>query len=264
MTTAHQGSARPTVRRPGIGAWRALVAAEAKMVRRDTAGMIIPIALPMLFLVMNGLGGTADIEIPGTDGRSAFDIFVIPLILAIVIATIGIINMPSFLVSYRRSGVLRRLSVTPASPLMILIAQAAVGVVQAASGVALALGVAVLAFDAQLPVHPGAALGVLALGLAAMYALGMVIASVSPTPNAALAIAFVVFFGLGALGGMFGSRENLPGFLADLGGVLPFGALVDALSAAWAGQPIGPAAVVSLVVTIVAGTAIAGAFFRWD
>lgn len=48
--------------------------------------------------------------------------FVLPLVLIMVIATIGVVNMPSFLAYYRRAGILRRLAVTPASPVMVLVA----------------------------------------------------------------------------------------------------------------------------------------------
>lgn len=249
--------------RPGPRAWVALVIAEAKMVARDTSGLVVPIALPMLFLVMNGLGSSTD-PLPGLDGMSAFDIYVLPMILVIGVATIGVINMPSFLSYYRKTGVLRRLGATPASPLMILVAQLVVSVLQTALGVALAVGVGVLAFGANLPSRPGLALAVFALAAAAMYAVGMLVASIAPSPNASVAIGLGTFFGLGAIGGMFGGMENLPDVLARVGELLPFGAAVLALGATWLGQVPESRHLLALAGAIVVSGLLSARLFRWE
>jgi len=238
-----------------------LIACEAKMVARDTAGLIVPIGLPLLILVTSAFSAGSE-EI--VDGMTALDLFVMPLVLVVVVASIGMINMPSFLAYYRRSGILRRLAVTPASPAMVLAAQAIVSVLQAAIGIALAFVVASLGFGANPPRDPWAALGVIALTMAAMYAIGMIVAAIAPTPNSAVAIGLVAFFIVGALGGMFGGRQALPGPLAEVGGWLPFGAAVDALSAAWAGAAIHVGHLLSLGVTVAVGVVIAALLFRWE
>ena len=247
--------------RPGLRSMLILIACEARMVARDTAGLIVPLGLPLLILFTSAF--TAGDEVIA-NGMTALDLFVLPLVMVVVIASIGIINMPSFLAYYRRSGILRRLAVTPASPLMVLAAQAIVSVIQAVIGIALALAVAILAFGANPPRDTWAALGVVALTMAAMYSIGMIVAAVAPTPNSAVAIGLVTLFALGALGGMFGGRQALPEPLAEIGGWLPFGAAVDALSAAWAGVPVDPGQLLSLGITVVLGVVVAGLLFRWE
>ncbi|MFI2101918.1 ABC transporter permease [Isoptericola sp. NPDC019693] len=254
----------PSTVRPGAGAWLALTLAEARMVARDTAGLVIPLGMPLLILVMNGLAPGLDQVVPGTGGRTALDVYVIPLTLTMVVATVGVINMPSFLAYYRRTGILKRLGVTPASPAMVLGAQAFVGVAQILLGIALALGVAVVWLGASTPAAPGVAAGVLALTITAMYAVGMLVAAVARTPGSGVAIGLVAFFGLAALGGMFGPRENLPDVLATLGGWLPFGAAVDALGAAWAGVAVPASALVGLGATTVVAGGAAAVWFRWE
>lgn len=249
--------------RPGPRAWTALLVAEAKMVARDTSGLVVPIALPMLFLVMNGLGSSTE-PLPELDGLSAFDVYVLPLILVIGVATIGVINMPSFLSYYRKSGVLRRLGVTPASPVMILLAQLAVSVLQTALGVMLAVVVAVLGFGASLPDRWGLALAVFALASAAMYAMGLLVASIAPSPNAAVAIGLGTFFVLGAVGGMFGPTENLPDGVARVGELLPFGAAVLALGTTWLGQTPDASHVLALVAVVLVCGLLSARFFRWE
>ncbi|PZG20040.1 ABC transporter permease [Micromonospora craterilacus] len=248
-------------RRPGMRSLLTLIRCEGKMVARDTAGLVIPLGLPLLILMSSAFAAT-DVVI--VNGRTALDVFVLPLVLTMVMAVIGIVNMPSFLAYYRRSGILRRLAVTPASPAMVLAAQAIVAIAQAALGIAIAVAVAFLAFDGNPPVHTGAALGVVALAMAAMYSVGMIVAAVAPTPNSAVAIGLVAFFILGALGGMFGGRDGLPEPLAEVGGWLPFGATVEALSSAWAGTAVDPAQLFSLAGAVVVGALIASFLFRWE
>lgn len=248
-------------RRPGPRSWLVLMVCEAKMVVRDTAGLVVPLGLPLLILVMSAQSAASQ---PIGGGLTALEAYVLPLVFTVVIATIGIVNMPSFLAYYRRSGILRRLAVTPASPIMVLVAQAVVSLVQALAGIALAFAIAVLAFGAVPPVDLGGALLAVALGIAAMYGVGMIVAALAPTPNSAVAIGLVAFFALGALGGLFGGMAALPEPLATVGEVLPFGATVQALSAAWVGVPIEPAQLLGLGAAALVGGAVGAVCFRWE
>lgn len=248
------------VARPGARAWATLVTSEAKMVLRDTAGMIVPIALPLLIMVMSASGAAAET----VDGRiTGLEAYVLPIVLAIVLGSIGMINMPGFLAYYRRTGILKRLAVTPASPLMVLTAQVVVSALQAVLGITVALAVAMMAFGAQLPANLGLFVLVLAAGMVAMYSVGLVVASLAPTPNAAVAIGLMAFFAFGALGGMFGGTSALPDTLASIGAHLPFGATSEALHAVWTEAAIGSESVISLGVTTVLGVGVAAATFRW-
>lgn len=257
----HPEAARVRVRRPGPRALLALIRSEARMVVRDTAGLIVPFGLPVLILLTSALAAGAE-EI--AHGLTALELYVLPLVFTMVIGMIGVINMPSMLATYRRTGVLKRLATTPISPGMVLLAQTIVSALQAMVGILISLAVAVLAFGARLPNDPLAVLGVGLLVILAMYALGMVVASLAPTPNSAVAIGIVLFFALGALGGMFGGRQALPGPLAEIGAWLPFGAGVDALAAAWAGVAVEPAQLLVLAAAVVFGGIVSAAFFRWE
>lgn len=244
-----------------MAAWLTLTKCEARMVVRDTAGLVVPIALPMLVLVMNA-SAAAGQAVGG--GRSALDVHVLPLVFAIVLASIGVINMPSFLAYYRRAGILRRLAVTPVSPLLVLVAQLLVSLAQALLGIGLAFAVAVLAFGARPPAAAGAAVLAVLLSVLALYAVGIVVASVAPTPNSAVAIGLIAFFVLGAVGGMFGGTDALPDVVARVGSWLPFGAAVDALSNAWAGAAVPTGTVAALLAVTAAGVTVATVWFRWD
>ncbi|MCP2255872.1 ABC-2 type transport system permease protein [Prauserella aidingensis] len=249
-------------RGPGLRAWRALVAHEGRMVRRDTAGLVIPLGLPMLLLVMNGSGDSP--PVPGLGGMTYQLAYVLPMVIVLTIATVGVINMPSFLATYRRYKILRRLAVTPARPSMVLVAQAVVGLAQAAAGIVLVVVAAAVLFDLSPPADPLGLAVALVLTTTAMFALGMLVAAVSPTPNAALAIGLVSFFVLMALGGGFGPRGNLPDGVATVGAHLPFGAGLDALRAAWTGGPLDIAQLGVLAGVTVVAAAVSARLFRWE
>ncbi|MFD0556941.1 ABC-2 type transport system permease protein [Stackebrandtia endophytica] len=251
----------PTVTRPGVRAWLALMVSEMKMVSRDTAGLVIPIGLPMLILIMNGQAAGTEL-LPG--GLTVFDVYVLPLVLVMVVGTIGVINMPSFLSYYRRTGVLKRLGVTPANPAMVLVAQVAVSFLQTLIGLALAIGVSMVVFGASLPLSPLMAVACFGLSCLAMYSVGMLVAAVSPTPNSSVAIGLILFFLMGALGGMFGGTDMLPDAVARVGEALPFGAAIQAVSAAWAGETPQLNHIIALGTTTVVSGLVSARFFRWE
>ena len=249
-------------RGPGPRAWAMMIRTEGKSVARDTAGVLLPLVLPLLVLVTSATMA-GDVAI-GDAGFTAFEVHVLPIVLAMVLAYVGMLNMPSFLSSYRKTGVLRRLGATPASPLMLLVAQVVVSALLSVVGIALALVAAFVFFDAVAPASVPAVLGACLLVAACMYGIGMIVASLAPTPNSAIAMGVLLFLGLGALGGMFGGRDLLPDALADVSRYLPFGAGADLISATWTGQPVELSMVIPLLVAVVVSVAISVAFFRWE
>lgn len=238
-----------------------LIRSEAKMILREPSDLLIPLGLPLLMLVMWGFQ-TRDAP-PIAGDRSVLDVIGLPVAFTTTIALIGIVNMPTLLTTYRKNGVLRRLALTPISPLRLLGSQVAVSLFQALIGIALAFTVGVIAFDARPPVDLLPALGVIGLAALAMYSIGMVFASLAPSPNATLACGFVALLGFGALGGMFGGTDALPPALATIGGYLPFGASVEALGAAWRGTAISGERLISLVACAVLGITVSALTFRW-
>ena len=249
-------------RGPGSRAWAMMILAEGRAITRDYAGLLLPLVLPLFVLVSSA--SMASSEPIGDTGFTAFEVYVLPIVLTIVLAYVGLLNMPSYLSSYRKTGVLRRLGVTPASPLMVLVAQIVVSALLSLVGIALALVAAFVFFDAIAPAGALAVVGACLLVMACMYGIGMIVASLAPTTNSAIAVGILLFLGLGALGGMFGGRDLLPDVLADLSGYLPFGAGSDLIAATWTGQPVEVSMVVPLIVAVIVSAGISLAFFRWE
>ena len=250
--------------RPGADAWFYMVLSEAKLVFRDTAGLIVPVFLPLLIMVMNGMGTGDDGPMEEFGGMSPFEAIVVPMTLVMIITVVGLVNMPSFLAAHRKGGTLRRLATTPARPMMVLVSQVVVSFLQAIVGVALALGIAAVAFDMSAPVNVGTTALVALLTAAAMYACGMLIGAVAPTTNASTAIGLLAFFALMAAGGGFGGRDMLPDAVATVGEWTPYGAAIDALSATWIGDAPELQSIAVLAVTAIVAAVASASFFRWD
>lgn len=254
-------TALPPARRLRAAAWGRLLLAETRMVVRDTSGLLLPIGMPLLLLVMNGMGGSAEQVMPS--GTTVMNEILMPLTVTMVVALVGVVNMPSFLSSYRRYGILKGLAVTPARPVMILVAQVVVSLGQVLLGVALMAAVGAAFFGVTLPAAAGwaALVGVLLVG--AMYGVGILVAALAPTVNAALAIGLGAFFVMLALGGGFGPTAGLPEVLTAVGEALPYGAANAALSAAWSGAQPETAHLVALGAWAVVTGGLAARFFRW-
>lgn len=255
-------STLPPARPLPAAAWGQLLLAETRMIVRDYSGLVVPVGFPLLLLVMNGMGLDGDVRLP--NGATVMNGIILPLTVTMVVALVGVVNMPSFLSSYRTYGVLRRLAVTPARPAMILVAQLVVSAVQVVLGVALMLVVGALFFGVTLPPSLGWALLTGVLLLAAMYGVGTLIAAVAPTVNAALALGLIAFFVMMALGGGLGPMAELPEVLERAGAALPYGAGHEALAQAWAG---GTPEVTDLLVLAgwsVGAGGLAARFFRWN
>lgn len=261
MTTATQNTL--TAQRPGFNAWLRMIQAEARMVARDTSGMITPLGLPLILMVMMSLasGDTSQEVGPGV---TVLDYYLMTVVIVMVITVVAVLNMPSFLATYRKTKVLRRLAVTPASPAMVLVAQMIVSLLQVLVGVALALGAGMLFFDANLPNSILTAIVVLLVACLALYGVGMIVASVARTPNAATALGLVVFLGLAAFGGMFIPVENLPDTMQAISHWLPYAAAVEGLQSAWLGEAVDPQNRLVLGGTTVLGAAVAAMLFRWE
>ncbi|MBP2435806.1 ABC transporter permease [Microbacterium amylolyticum] len=261
MTTT--GYDIPRQKPPGIGAWAQLTLSEIKSVMRDTAGLVVPIGMPSLFLVVQGFS-TSEETLPFAGGRSVLEVYVLPLMLVMVVALIGVVNMPSFLATYRKEGLLKRLAATPARPAMVLVAQVMTSVVQTLLGVGIALGISAAMFGLIGPERLLATIGVFLLICAAMYAVGMMVAAFAPTPNASVAIGLVAFFLFGALGGLFGGADALPDQIRIIGEWTPFGAGATALQSAWIGETVPWQTLTALAAATVIGALCAIRFFRWS
>lgn len=239
-----------------------LVAVEAKLFLREPVSLFFVFALPLGLMLVFGLpqrGATAD------DGGQHTELTFLPaLALALTIGMLALFTLPMALGIYRERGVLRRLATTPVHPALLLIAQVVVNLAMGVAGaVVTAIGVRFL-LDQPAPANVPAFVLAFLLGVACLFALGLLIAALAPSARAAQSIGPALFFPLLFLAGAWLPRDQMPTVLARIGDYSPLGATVDTLAATWAGESPALPQLLALAVTAVLGSVLATRFFRWE
>jgi len=184
--------------------------------------------------------------------------------IAIVLVSLGLQVVPTIIAQYRERGILRRLAVTPVRPLTLLVAKMSVWAVAAILSVALIVSVARFAFHVPLPVKPGWFMLSLLLGIASLFALGMLVTAVAPTARSATGLGVALYFPNMFLAGIWIPANQLSPGLQQAGNFTPLGAMLHAVRDSWMGiDPRLEYLGIMAAWTLVAGT-LAARYFKWD
>jgi ABC-2 type transport system permease protein len=249
---------RPT-RRTAFGQ---IVLNEARLAWRQPRGLLAGIGVPVLLLVIFDLIPAFRKPAANLGGLTPLSVYV-PILIVFGLAMLAFMGLPMPLASYRELGILRRLSTTPVPPSWLLAAQGVINLCMAVTAT-LIIVVAGIALGAPAPKNPaGFALSVL-LSIAALFAIGLVIAAVVRTAASVNVIGRVIFFPLMFLAGLWWPRELMPGALQALSGVSPLGATVEAIQDSMQGQFPPAASLLVLTAYAVAFGFLAKRFFRWE
>lgn len=196
---------------------------ETKLFFREPAAWLIALLLPAVVLMI--LGSIESMRVPQElFGGQRFVDILLPSLLVITLATLGVSTLPMRLITQREKGVLRRLSTTPAQPVTLLVAQLIINFTLAIVEVFLLVAVGNILFDVLLPQNgTGFALSFF-LGLASVFTLGLMIAAVAPSSRVGSALAMPLYFVVMFLGGAYHtahwvSRWFWPGFARARAGV---------------------------------------------
>jgi ABC-2 type transport system permease protein len=234
---------------------------ETRLFLRDPLTVAVAVLLPTLLLV--GLGSVPALREPlPTFGGQTFIAYFAPSLLAITIAQLGLQTLPTGLANYRERGVLRRFSTTPVRPSLVLLVQLLVNLVTALLATVVLLVVAVVAFGVPGPRHPVQFTLALLLGVAAVFALGLVIAAVAPRARTATGIGALTFMATLFFAGVYLPNFLLPDALVQIGRFIPPG--VGAIQDSWNGAGANPMVLVTMAVITVAASAVAARLFRWE
>ncbi|GAA1663019.1 ABC transporter permease [Glycomyces endophyticus] len=224
---------------------------ETKLLLREP-GSLVSILIPLFFLIVFGASTPKD------------DTVLLPMGMSIAVGLIGLYLLPTTLAGYRERGILRRLSTTPVRPGSLLTVQLLLQVVLLAVATALQLSVAGGVLGIQLPSRVLPVALVLALGTAAMFAVGLLIAALAPNGRAANGIGVLLYFPMAYLAGLIQPTAQMPASLARIGEYTPLGAFRAGLAQAWAGQTPDLLPLILLAVYTVIISAIAARCFRWE
>jgi ABC-2 type transport system permease protein len=236
---------------------------ETKLFLREKTATLAVFALPVALVIGFGLIPGFGKPQKGLSDQIGTE-YIAAIGVAIVLATLGLNGVPMVIAQYRERGILRRLAVTPVRPLTLLIAKLTVWAAAAVLSVAIVVAVVRLAFHVPAPVAPGWFIASLILGIAALFAVGMLVAAIAPNARTSTGIGMVLFFPNMFFAGIYFPTEEMSPTLRQIGNFTPLGAAVHALRDSWMGlDPRLEYLGIMAAWALVAGT-VAARFFRWE
>lgn len=181
------------------------------------------------------------------------------------ICSAGVMGLPLALSSYRERKILKRYQVTPISPIQLLLAHLLFCFTLSLVSMLLIFALLTVAFDFHYQGSWLTFIPAYLLVMLSVHAIGLIIASLSPSEKATGAINSAVFFPMFFLSGATVPFEILPKGLQKIASVLPLTQGIKLLKAiTFQEQAQIPAIVVLLMLITLVGTAIAFKFFKWE
>jgi ABC-2 type transport system permease protein len=236
---------------------------ETRLFLREKVAALLLFGLPVGLVIGFGMiPGFSDPQ-KSLSGQRGTE-YVAALGVAIVLATLGLNGVPMVIAQYRERGILRRLAVTPVRPLTLLVAKLMVYAAVAILSVALVIAVVRFAFHVPMPVRPGWFVLSLLLGIAALFAVGMLVAGLAPTARSAAGLGWVLFFPNMFFAGVYFPTEDMSTLMRQIGNFTPLGAALHAVRDSWMGiEPRAEYLGIMAAYAVIAG-ALAARFFRWE
>ncbi|MGF1471133.1 MAG: ABC transporter permease [Rubrobacteraceae bacterium] len=234
---------------------------ETKLFLREPIAVFFNLAFPtMILLIFASIFGSEQVG----GGLRAVD-FMAPAYTGFVIGSIGLIGLPINLAEYRQRGILRRLRATPVHPWTILTAQEITQLLMTALGIALLLAVARVAYGLNIPEAPLAVIPAFVFASLSFFAVGFVIAGLTPTVRVAQITGQVIFFPMLFLSGAAGiPREQFPDTVKLISDFLPLTYVVELIQDLWIEGTWNLPALAVLAGVLVAAALISARTFRWE
>jgi len=239
---------------------------ELKLFVREPMTVVFSLALPVIILfVLGGVFGN-EVSQPGDEivfrGVGPMTYYV-PAYLALVVASVCVISIPTHLAGNRERGVLKRFHASSVGAWAVAGAELAVAfVLSLVSGVIL-LTVAALAYEFDWAASLPKVLGVLVLLTVGFAAFGILLGAVLPTARAAQAIGMLVWFVMLFLGGAGPPPEVLTDAMQTVSKFTPLWHAVRMMQDAWLGLDAGLSWLIFAGFGV--GSGILGLrFFRWE
>ncbi len=240
-----------------------LTLVETRLFLREKVALLGVFVLPVGLVI--GFGfipdfGKSQKTLSGQSGTE----YIAALGIALVLVSIGLQGIPMVVAQYRERGILRRLGVTPVRPLTMLVAKLAV---YAGSAVVSALFVLVaggVVFHVPAPARPGWFIASFALGMAALFSLGMLVSAVAPTARSATGLAMALFFPNMFFGGIYFPTDAMSPTLREIGDFTPLGSTLHAIRGSWQGNDLRLEYLGIMAAWALVATLLAVRYFRWE
>jgi len=226
---------------------------------RSKTSLFWNFAFPLFFLFAFAVGLA--------DGRADAVTYLMPGLFTLTIVAISFAGVSYRLIGDREKEVLRRYRTTPVRAGTVVAANAGASLVVLGVALALLAATAFAAFRIRVAGGMLQLLAVLLAGAAAFVPMGLILGSLTPSMRTAPAVTNAIFFPLIFVSGAAVPFALLPGWVQDLGRLIPATYLVEALQAvmvrgeSWPalGAPLG-----ILLATGGVGGGLSAWLFRWE
>ena len=230
-----------------------LTKTELKLTLRSPDILLFVMTMPLVIVVLIGLIARVGMLV---ETYGAF--------LAIGICAVGLMGLPLALASYRQRKVLKRLQVTPASPVLLLGAQVLVSVLTAGIS-ALLVATAIRLFGVRMTGPVLRLAGAWIIVLLSIFSIGLMVASTAVSEKRAGIIASVLYFPMLLLSGTTVPYPVFPDAVQAAGQVLPLRQGIILLNGVSAGGRLTdyPMQLAVLAGIAVICTTVSVRSFRW-
>jgi ABC-2 type transport system permease protein len=235
-----------------------------RIVLREPIAAFFTLAFPPLMVLLFG-AMYGNQPSPMFNGYGSMDISM-PAYTAMILCTVGFMNIPITTSGYREAGVLRRFHAAGVRPITYILADVVANMALILMGIVGLLLVGWLVYRVRFEGQIGLVILAVVFSSLSMFSAGYLIGSLAPGARTAQVVGMIVFYPMMFLSGASIPLEVLPAGVRAVSNALPLTYVVKLLRGLWFGQAWG---VFLLETAVIAGvmllcTVLASRFFRWE
>lgn len=232
-----------------------LYKSEANLSIREMSSIIFGIFVPLGIVCLMGVMDSSNDSL-----NTAF-----VAVSTVGICSAGVMGLPLALSSYRERKILKRYQVTPISPIQLLLAHLLFCFTISIVSMLLLLGVLVVFFQFSYVGNCLYFIPAYLLVMISIHAIGLIVASLSPSEKATGAINSAIFFPMFFLSGATVPYEIMPQGLQKVADIMPLTQGIKLLKTVTFPEENGLLYMVLLLTAIsIIGIFIAVRYFRWE
>jgi ABC-2 type transport system permease protein len=250
----------------------AQIVAQLRVFLRIPVALFFTVALPLIIVVLfNLIFGGADATVETKTGDWSIQQFYVAALAAFEVVSATFTNLANMIPDRRQDGVMKRWRGTPLPPWMYLSGFVGAGLIIAAAGFALIVGIGFAFYNLSIDVAKVPALVVaFIVGTLVFSALGVAIAGLIRSQEAAPAVTNAIILPMAFISNTFIAVDDsaMPAWLDVISRILPLRPFVESIQAPFnpTVDPPGflPANLAILVAWGVFGLVVAARTFKWE
>jgi len=246
--------------------WWKLTVTQAKLFLREPEALFFTLIFPALLLTLFGVifGNEPDPQWFG--GKFGYVDTEVPALGGIIIGTVALMSIPITTATARERGILRRYRATPMRPVTYITTDVVVNFVITSVGMAILIMVGKILFGLRFEGSWPSVVAGFTLSALAFFAVGYLVASLSPTARIAQTVGMALFFPMMFLSGATFPLEMMPESVRRVSHLLPMTHVVKLLQGLWFGETWGDHLIEVIVVAgmLIGGVIISTRTFRWE